>query len=634
MIQDRPNRNWIYIVPSSPEISFPNYQGKRITREEYIEHWGKWVIAGDKGQLDDWAQDLDLAVEEGLIYMIKYLRQAPQIIDMDTPLMCVYCDDRERGDILYLLSSIGIMPHGWEYEREMYEQWGPGGVLLERWIELQHYTPQQAEMARQDCLRERKTWLDYFFVTNERVGRIRQSRPISSPEDMDKLPPEKDLRRMTPVVAFVGMLNVGKSMLFNQLIGEERAIVADSPGTTHDRLYAGVSWNECHLTLMDTRGLEVADGSGLSRESVQELETVIQDADFIILVVDGQKRLTYSERKAAQIIAGSEKPSLLAVNKVDHGRLRGDEELPFWQLGFSEPFFVSASKAIGLTEIRNELVSGFSKTLPHFDKTGILKLAVVGSSNVGKSTLVNRLVGYQRALVEEANGTTRDATDTIWYYIDNDPVLLIDTASIHPEGAMTDDIDRRSTEQALNAIGRSDVVLFVLDASTIGSSQDKYISHSIEEASRAVLILVNKWDLANNQSQQAMEDLKGEISSLFGFPSKPPILFISAEREDNIDRIVPAAREILAKKRSRISTSLLNDRLTSIISYRPPPILKEKALDIYYVVQGEIDPPSFVFFVNDKALVSPSYRRFLESELHESFGFEGVPFCLIFKDIV
>jgi len=634
MIQDKPNRTWIYVIPTSPEISFPNYQGRRITREEYIEHWGKWVITGDKEQLDEWAQDLDMAVEEGLIYMIKYLRSVPQIIDMDTPLMCVYCDDRERGEILYLLSVVGIMPHGWEYEREMYEQWEPGGVLLERWIELQNYTPKEAEEARQDCSRERKTWLEYFFVTNERVGRVRQNRPISSPEDMDKLPAEKDLRLMTPIVAIVGMLNVGKSTLFNQLIGEKKAIVANSPGTTHDRIHADVSWDKSNLTLMDTRGLELADRSGLSRESGQQLDSVIQDSDFIIFVVDGQKKMTYSERKIAQAIKDSDKPSILAINKVDQGRLRGDEELPFWQLGFSEPLFISARNNKGLTEIKNELILRFPTTLSHFDKSSILKLAIVGSPNVGKSTLLNGLVGYERAVVEQTGGTTQDSTDTVWYYMDNDPVLLIDTASIHSESEITGDIDRQSTQQALNAIERSDIVLFILDALELASPQDIHIAGCIEDASKPSLILVNKWDLAKDQSQEAMENLDQEIRSQFKFLTKPPILFISAEFKHNIDQIVPNAREILAKKRMRVSSSLLNDKLKRIMSDHPPPPLKEKDLDIYYLVQGEVDPPSFVFFVNDRTLVPPSYKRFLENEFHESFGFEGVPFCLIFKDIV
>lgn len=632
MILDNPNRRWVYVIPSKPGIWFPHYQGRRITREEYFEHWGKWIVVDDKERLDELAYRLDPAVESRQIYMIKYLRSAPALADFDKPIMCIYCDDRERGEILQLLLSFGAMPYGWEYDRDMYEHWKPGGEFLERWISLQNLSPEEAERARQECVREREAWLEYFFVRKERMGRLKQCAPIWSPEDMDKLPSESELRAMTPFVAIVGRLNVGKSMLFNRLLGQKRAIVARSPGTTRDRIYAEVSWERRNFTLVDTPAFGIGPDSSLGRRIKAQLEVAIEEADAIIFLVDGREGATSLDYEIAQILKRSGKPVILAVNKIDNQEKHSKRLVPFHKFEFGEPLPISAYYNKGLDRLKGELIARFPPSLPHLDKESMMKLAIVGRLNVGKSALLNALLKQERAIVEEAPGTTRDVTETVFYYIDNEPVVLIDTAGFWGRGRMADEVESRSIMQTRKAIRKADVVLLILDALVPVTPQDIAIMSYIKRAFKPTLILVNKWDLVEDPSQETMEFIRKEVRRRFKLPPNFPILFISAESGQGVEKVLPKAGEIYEERAKRIPTPLLNEELKKILAAHPPPSWKGRKLEIFYATQIGRVPPTFVFFTNDKDLVPPSYKRLLEDELHQRFGFAGVPLQLVFRN--
>lgn len=633
MILDNPRYRWIYVVRSTPGSHVPTYKGRRITKEEYLEHWGKWVIPEDRERLDELARGLDIAVEHGLIYFIKYLRSAHPVFGLYKPIMGVFCDDRERDEVLQILSLVGATPHHWLYERDAFKKWGPGGEWLEKWIAGLGLSEEEAEGYRQESHRQDEAWLDYQYVTRERSGRLREGLHIWSIEDIYKLPTEKELRLKTPLVAVVGRPNVGKSTLFNQLLGRQQAITADSPSTTRDRIYADTSWGERNFTLMDTGGLELKPNSDLERKVKDQVKFAIEEADAIIFLIDGREGVTCQDLEIAQMLQRSEKPLIVAANKMDDEKKHRYEALPFRELGLGEPLLISAYYNIGLTELKDELVARFPPSLPHIDKSSILKLAIVGRPNVGKSMLLNALLRQERAIVEETPGTTRDATDTILYYIDNEPVILIDTAGLRHQSGKGRDIEHYGILQTRRAINRADIVLLLLDAVELVTAQDTRIAGYIKKASKPILVAVNKWDLVKDTRQEAVEAIKKEISKRFKFLPNPPILVISAKFKQGIEEILPIAREIFREGMKEIPASLLNSELRQFLATHPPPSVKGGNPEIFYATQTRDNPPTFVFFVNDKNLFRFSYKRYLENKLHEHFGFRGIPLRLIFKDI-
>jgi GTP-binding protein len=604
-----------------------------ITREEYLEHWGKWVIAEDKERLDELARELDIAVEHGLIFFIKYLRSSYPVFDLDKPIMGVFCDDRERDEVLQMLALVGATPQHWMYERDMFQKWGPGGEFLEKWIASLSLSEEEAEKYRQEVRRQNEAWLDYQYVTRERSGRLRKGLHVWSLEDIYKLPAEKELRSKTPLIAIVGRPNVGKSTLFNRLSGQQQAITGDFPGTTRDRIYADTSWKERKFTLIDTGGLELRPNSDLERKVKDQVEFAIAEADAIIFLIDGQKGVTAQDREIAQILQGSEKPLIVAVNKIDGKKRYGYQAPPFHELNLGEPFPISAYYDIGLTRLRDELVARFPPSLPHIDKSNILKLAIVGKPNVGKSMLLNALLRQERAIVEETPGTTRDATDTILYYIDNEPIILIDTAGLQHQSSRRKAIEHNSILQTHRAIDRADIVLLVLDATEPVTDQDIRIAGYIEKAAKPILVAVNKWDLIKDTREETAEGIEKEIIKRFKSLPNPPILVISAKFKQGIEQIIPAAREIYREGMKEVPTSSLNNEFKQFLAAQPHTPGKRENPELFYVTQAGGTPPTFILFVNDKKLLRSSYQRYLKNKLHEYFGFRGIPLNLVFKDI-
>jgi GTP-binding protein len=633
VILDSPRYTWIYVARSTPGTHVPTYKGRMITREEYLEHWGKWVIVEDKERLDELAHELDIAVEHGLIFFIKYLRSADPVFGLDKPVMGVFCDDRERDEVLQMLALVGATPQHWMYERDMFKKWGPGGEFLEKWIASLSLDEKEAEEYRQEVRRQNEAWLDYQYVTRERAGRLRNGLRIWSLEDIYKLPAEKELRSKTPLVAIVGRPNVGKSTLFNQLLGRQQAITGDFPGTTRDRIYADTSWRERKFTLIDAGGLELKPNSDLERKVEGQVEFAIAEADAIIFLIDGREGVTSQDLEIAQMLQGLEKPLIVAANKIDDEKRHGYKALPFRELGLGEPLLISAYYDIGLTELKDELVAKFPPSFPHIDKSNILKLAIVGQPNVGKSMLLNALLRQERAIVEETPGTTRDATDTILYYIDNEPIILIDTAGLRHQSRGRKDIEHYSILQTHRAIDRADIVLLLLDAVEPVTDQDIRIAGYVDKAAKPILVVVNKWDLIKDTREEAAEGIKKEISKRFKSLPNPPILVISAKFKQGIEQILPTAREIFREGMKEIPASLLNNELKKILASHPPPLVKGENLEILYATQAGGTPPTFVFFVNDKNLFRFSYKHYLKNKLHEHFGFRGIPLRLVSKDI-
>jgi len=556
MIIDDPQYRWIYVVPTKPAGHVPIRDGRRITKEEYLEHWGKWVIVDSRQRLDELALDLEPAVELRIIHMIKYLRSAWPGFGFDKPIMGIFCDDRDHEEVLQVLSMVGVTPHRWLYERDMWEKWGPGGEWLEKYIAGLGLSAEEAEEFRQESRRQDEAWLEYQYVRGERFGRLREDVHIGSLEDIDLLPTEGELRMMTPLVAIVGRPNVGKSTLFNQLLGRQQTITDDSSGTTRDRVHADVSCGERNFTLIDTGGFDLRPNSELEQKVKEQVESGIGEADAIILVVDGQEGVTRTDQEMAQMLLRSEKPLILAVNKIDLGERDPHEALAFLRLDLGKPLLISARHNIGLAELKNELVARFPPSFRHLDKSSMMKLAIVGRPNVGKSMLLNALLGQERAVVEQIPGTTRDATDTVFYYVDNEPVLLIDTAGLRHPGEMRTDVQCDAVSQTRRAIDRADIVLLLLDAVELVTAQDIRIATYLREASKAILVVVNKWDLAKDPSQEAMECVRKEIGEEFEFLPDVPTLFISAKFRQGTENIVPTAREICREATRQIHTPL------------------------------------------------------------------------------
>jgi len=430
---------------------------------------------------------------------------------------------------------------------------------------------------------------------------------------------------MKPLVAIVGRPNVGKSTLFNRLVEEPRAIVEDLPGTTRDRLYADAVWGGVAFTLIDTGGLVLWSEDELTMQVRRQVELAMAEAEAILFMVDVTEGLTAGDEEIAGLLRVSQKPLFLVVNKADNEarRLAATE---FYSLGLGEPYPLSALHGTGTGDLLDALVASFPPREEVEEAEGV-RVAIVGRPNVGKSSLLNALLGWERAIVNERPGTTRDVIDTQINW-DSQPVTLLDTAGIRRRGRVQRGVEHYSVLRALRAIQRAHVVVLLLDAPEGVTDQDTHIAGYTVEEARGIVLVVNKWDLMKGAdiSQYA----KG-VRQAFRFIPYAPLLFVSALMGRRVDTVLETALRVYQERLHRVSTSGLNKLLREVVASHSPPSKGGKRLRFYYATQAEVDPPTFVFFVNDPQLVHFSYRRYLENRLRETFGFEGTPLRFYFR---
>ena len=429
-----------------------------------------------------------------------------------------------------------------------------------------------------------------------------------------------------PIVAVVGRQNVGKSTLLNRLAGKRVAIVGNMPGTTRDRIFADVSWGEASFTLVDTGGLEINPRSSIARGIKEQVEVAIAEADVILFLVDTGDGVVPSDLEIAQMLRTSAKPIVLAANKADNARLES-EALEFHQLGLGQPLAISAHHGRGTAELLDRVISLLPAPSAVGTEGEVMKLAIVGRPNVGKSTLLNALLGEERAIVDEVPGTTHDAVNTLLDF-GGQNVILIDTAGIRRRGRWGRGVERYSVIRALRAIDEADVVLLVLDATELLTSQDEHIAGYIQQAAKGVVLVVNKWDLVVNKD---MAETNRYIRSRLKFMSYAPVVYTSAEFGQGVDGVMPQAFEVYQERLKRLPTTEVNSVVQQAVAAHTLPRKGNKQLKILYATQAEVNPPTFVFFVNDAKLIHFSYQHYLENKLRQSFGFAGTPFRLVFK---
>jgi GTP-binding protein len=432
------------------------------------------------------------------------------------------------------------------------------------------------------------------------------------------------------IVALVGRPNVGKSTLFNRLIGERLAIVEDVPGTTRDRHYADVEWNGLVFTVVDTGGLILDEVDELTAHVRAQAELAIEEADAIVFITDIMDGLTPPDTEIAAILRRTQKPVILAVNKADN--LKREMNIhEFYALGLGDPLSISAIRGMSTGELLDRVVESLPAAAPEPEEEDekVLHIALVGRTNVGKSSLLNRLLGQERVIVSDIPGTTRDAIDTTIRY-HGEEIVLIDTAGIRRRGRIEQGIEKYSVLRALKAITRADVVLLLIDGAQGVTAQDAHVAGYVLDESKSVIVLVNKWDLVEKDTR-TMVEYEQYVRRELKFMDYVPVLFISALTGQRVPRVLPLALEMREVRRARLSTSEINDVIRSATARRSPPTKWGKKLRIYYGSQVGTEPPTFVFFVNDERLVHFGYKRYLENQLRERFKFEGTPLRLVFR---
>lgn len=428
-----------------------------------------------------------------------------------------------------------------------------------------------------------------------------------------------------PVVAIVGRPNVGKSTIFNRIAGERISIVEDTPGVTRDRIYSSGDWLNHEFNIIDTGGIVIGDEPFMEQIRAQA-EIAIDEADAIIFIVNGREGVTAADEEVAKLLYKSKKPIALAVNKVDNPEMR-EQIYDFYSLGFGTPYPISGTHGLGLGDLLDEVVRSFPKDAPEDYDEEIIKFSLIGRPNVGKSSLVNAILGEDRVIVSDLAGTTRDAIDSI-YSFDGQDYVIIDTAGMRKKGKVYESVEKYSVLRALRAIERSDVVLVVIDAEEGIIEQDKKIAGYAHEAGRAIVIVVNKWD-AVDKDEKTMKTFEQKIRDHFLFLDYAPIVFLSAITKKRIHTLLPMIQIASDNHAMRVETSLLNDVINDAVAMNPSPTHHGKRLKIYYCTQVAVKPPTFVVFVNEPDLLHFSYERFLENRIREAFGFVGTPIKII-----
>jgi GTP-binding protein len=447
-----------------------------------------------------------------------------------------------------------------------------------------------------------------------------------------------------PFVALVGRPNVGKSTLFNRIVGQRRAIVEDIPGTTRDRLYDNTEWNGVPFTVVDTGGLEITESRkqrapqheplplaiasiGFLEEIRRQAEVAIDEADVIIMLVDAVDGLTPADEDVADVLRRTNKPVLVAANKAE-SEARRQAAFEFYALGLGEVYPISALHGLGVGDLLDEVVRSLP-VMEEEEEPEAIKIALVGRPNVGKSSLLNKLLGQERAIVSEIPGTTRDTLDTYLSW-EEQPVLLIDTAGIRRRGRVEPGIEKYSVLRSMKAIGRADVVVLLLDAQDLVTAQDAHVAGYILEERRSIIVLVNKWDLISKDTY-TMDAYTRQVRGELKFLDYVPVLFISALTGQRVDKVLPLALEVYQERMVRIPTGELNRLVEDATIRHAPPHKAGKRLKILYTTQASVDPPTFVFFVNDRRLVHFTYERYLENQIRRRYRYLGTPLKLVFR---
>jgi GTP-binding protein len=439
------------------------------------------------------------------------------------------------------------------------------------------------------------------------------------------------------LVAFVGRPNVGKSTLFNRIVGKRLAVVSEVPGTTRDRLYAEAEWGGIAFTVVDTGGIEITEGRNttpLSEDSERFLPLIrrqasiaIQDADIIVHVVDGQTGLTAADREVAAILRQTKKPVIIAANKLESSKL-WDTAYEFYELGLGEVFAVSALHGSGTGDLLDAIVDAIPPTLADEEEDESLKIAILGRPNAGKSTLLNKLIGEDRAIVSPIPGTTRDATDTKFKWHGQE-ITLIDTAGIRRRGKIDPGIEKYSVLRAIKALQRADVALLLVDAQEGVTAQDAHIAGMLAEASAGIVLLVNKWDLVVKDTHTIVEQ-EQQLRHDLNFLPYAPMLFISAKTGQRVNRVLPQANAVNEARYQRIATGALNKFMRTVTSEHAPPSKSGIRVKFFYATQPGVAPPTFIFFVNKPQWVHFGYQRYMENRLREEFPLTGTPIRLLF----
>ncbi|WAA10550.1 ribosome biogenesis GTPase Der [Fervidibacillus albus] len=426
-----------------------------------------------------------------------------------------------------------------------------------------------------------------------------------------------------PVVAIVGRPNVGKSTIFNKIVGERIAIEEDIPGVTRDRIYGKGEWLNYTFNVIDTGGIVIGDEPFLEQIRAQA-EIAIDEADCIIMMTSGRDGLTALDEEVAKILYRSNKPVVLAVNKIDNPDMR-EQMYDFYALGFGDPIPISGTHSLGLGDLLDQVVKCFPKK--DVKDEDAIKFSFVGRPNVGKSSLVNAILGEDRVIVSDLAGTTRDAIDTP-YTFDGENYTMIDTAGIRKKGKVYESTEKYSVLRALRAIERSDVVLVVINAEEGIIEQDKRIAGYAHEAGRGIIIVVNKWD-AVEKDEKTMNEFEKRIRSEFLFLDYAPIVFVSAKTKKRVHTLLPMIKLVNENHSLRVQTNVLNDVIMDAVAMNPTPTDHGTRLKIFYATQVAVKPPTFIIFVNDPELLHFSYERFLQNRIREAFGFVGTPIKLI-----
>ena len=428
-----------------------------------------------------------------------------------------------------------------------------------------------------------------------------------------------------PTIAIVGRPNVGKSTIFNRIAGDRISIVEDTPGVTRDRIYTHGEWLGTTFSLIDTGGIDVGDEPFL-KQITQQAEVAIDEADVIVFVVSVREGVTDADEKVAQILYKANKPVVLAVNKADNPELR-QEIYDFYSLGFGDPYPISGSHGLGLGDLLDAVIKAFP------DKDGeaeddSIRFSLIGRPNVGKSSLVNALLGEDRVIVSDIAGTTRDAIDTKFVDETGAEFTMVDTAGIRKRGKVYENTERYSVMRAMKAIDNSDVVLFVLNAEEGIREQDKRVAGYAHEAGRGIIIVVNKWD-ALKKNNQTLHDFEIHVREEFQYLAYAPMIFVSAKTHQRLGELPALIKTVATNHEKRVQSATLNDVIMDAIAMNPTPNVNGKRLRVYYATQVAVQPPTFVLFVNDPDLMHFSYERYLENQIREHFDFTGTPIHII-----
>ena len=431
-----------------------------------------------------------------------------------------------------------------------------------------------------------------------------------------------------PLVAVVGRPNVGKSTFFNKVVGKRLSIVEDTPGVTRARIYAEAEWCGVHFALIDTGGIEPDSKDIILAQMREQAEMAIDTSDVILFMVDGKEGLTAADREVGEMLMKTGKKVVLAVNKIDNKNLP-DDFYDFYELGLGEPIPISSANMLNLGDLLDEIVASFPEGAGEEEDDSI-KIAMIGKPNVGKSSLVNKILGENRVIVSPIAGTTRDSIDTPFEF-DGDRYTLIDTAGIRRKSKVNEDIEKFSVIRAVAAIERCDVCMLMIDAQDGVTEQDKKIAGIAHEAGKGIVILVNKWDLIEKETN-TMKKFREDIEAELGFMSYAPSIFISALTGQRVDQVMGMAKVVSENRAMRVPTGQLNTVITDATMMKQPPSDKGKRLKIYYVTQVGVKPPLFSFKINSRPLMHFSYSRYLENQIRKAFGFEGTSLKFVFRE--